>query len=223
MITAYIRTLIVFLLLIVSMRIMGKRQLGELEPVELVVALLAANLASQPLEDNSQPLLNGIFPVIILLCCQILLSGLSLKSLRLKALLDGKPSVLIEDGKIAQAEMQNNRISPEELLSELRKLGVWDIGQVRRAILEPSGNLSVRLYDRFSPATGEQLGLQVPEPGIPLVVISQGRTITDNLRRLGKNEVWLRKTLAKNGCSSPSQVYLMTLDTAGVIFLEEKK
>ena len=223
MITAYIRTLIVFLLLIVSMRIMGKRQLGELEPVELVVALLAANLASQPLEDNSQPLLNGIFPVIILLCCQILLSGLSLKSLRLKALLDGKPSVLIEDGKIAQAEMQNNRISPEELLSELRKLGVWDIGQVRRAILEPSGNLSVRLYDRFSPATGEQLGLQVPEPGIPLVVISQGRTITDNLRRLGKNEVWLRKTLAKNGCNSPSQVYLMTLDTAGVIFLEEKK
>jgi uncharacterized membrane protein YcaP (DUF421 family) len=129
-----------------SMRLMGKRQLGELELPELVVAVLIADLASHPLQDIGIPLINGLLPIIILFCCETLLSGVAMKHVKLRNLLFGKPCFLIEKGKINQAEMRKNRFTLDELTEELRSGGITDISLVEYAVLETNGQLNSLLF-----------------------------------------------------------------------------
>ncbi|MGM9521273.1 MAG: DUF421 domain-containing protein [Oscillospiraceae bacterium] len=219
---SFVRTIIIFVLLIVSLRIMGKRQLGELEPIELVVAVLISNLAAQPLQDVGIPLVYGIIPVLTLLACQLIMSGLSVKYTRVRRLICGKPSILIDNGKIVQSEMRKNRISLDELYVELRSMQVTDIESVKHAILETDGTLSVLLYQDQSPVTPAQIGIKVEECGSPVSIISDGRTMKENLTLVGKNEKWLSSELRKRGVKSPSSVYLMTIDGAGNIYFVKK-
>ena len=174
-----IRTIILFLCIVSAMRIMGKRQLGELELSELVVAVLISNIAA--------------------------------------------PSTLINQGRIVQAEMKKNRFSLDELSEALRRKGITDLKTVRQAVLETDGTLNVLQYASNSPVTPAQLMLKIEERGLPVTLISDGNVETANLRFLGKDVSWLESLLRQSGLSEPKQVYLLTIDSLGGIYLQEKE
>jgi len=201
------------------MRIMGKRQLGELEISELVVAVMAADVASMPLQDIGIPMINGLIPVALLFCFEILVTGASTKNIRFRTLVYGKPSILVENGKINQAEMRKNRFTIDELYEELRQQGVTDVATVERAVLETGGILNVVLFPSQQPPTCQQLGIQTPEASYPTVIISEGRVLTQNLKMAGLNEKWLQKTLREKGFHSSKDVYLLSVDPLGKLYL----
>ena len=219
----FLRTVILFAVLIVSLRLMGKRQLGELELSEFVVSVMIADLAANPLQDIGVPLLNGLIPVVTLLCCELLISYLVLKSLRFRQLLCGRPSMLIANGQVDQREMRKNRFTLDELAEELRKQSITDISKIQYAILETDGKLNTILYPAEQPATAAQLGIAVDDPGYPTILINDGRILSNNLRRMGRDEKWLRKELRARGAADAAEVYLLTLNQAGQIYYAEKE
>ena len=218
-----VRTIIVFLSIYAAMRLMGKRQLGELEPSELVVAVLITDMAAHPLQDIGIPLLNGLLPIAILLSCELLISWLSLKSRAFRAFCFGRPSILMRDGKIILKELRRNRFSIDELCEELRGKGVTDLRTVRCAVLETDGTLNVLLKSESQAVTPAQMGLRVSDGGLPLTLINDGTVERDNLKKLGISEEWLCRELRSRGCTSPSQVSYMNIDELGRVFLQEKE
>ena len=217
-----VRTLIVFLCIYAAMRLMGKRQLGELEPSELVVAVLITDMAAHPLQDIGIPLLNGLLPIAILLCCELLISWLSLKSSGFRALCFGRPSILMRDGRILLKELRRNRFSLDELCEELRGKGVTDLSTVRCAILETDGTLNVLLKAECHAVTPAQMGISAPDGGLPVTVINDGKVEWKNLRKLCKDEDWLLRQLRGRGFPFPPEISYMNLDELGNIFLQEK-
>jgi len=218
MITAFARTVILYFLIMIGLRLMGKRQIGELEPGELVLTMMISDLAAVPMQDFGIPLLAGVIPILTLLALSMLLSQLSLASLRFRALACGTPSVLIRNGEVQQEAMRKNRFTLDELLEELRGQGVSDIGDVKYAVLENSGHLSVLPWSRCQPPTAEQMNLRVKEDvTLPKVLVNDGRLLRGNLTALGLDETWLHKTLRANGLSSHREVFLLTLDEKGQI------
>ena len=213
-----IRTVVIYTAIIAAYRFMGKRELGELEPSELVVAVLISDMASQPMQDVGTPLLYGLLPALTLLSLEVIMSGAALKSPRFSALVFGKPSIIIEKGKINQAEMRRNRLTPDELGITLRKKSITDISTVKYAILETDGSLSILQYHSQSPATPEDLSLNVPEAGYPVLIVNDGHTMSDNLHKLGLDESWLKKQVHRRGISDVSDVYYMSVDETGAIY-----
>lgn len=213
-----IRTLIVYFALLLFMRLMGKRQLSELELPELAVAVLIADLGAHPLQDIGIPLMNGLLPMIILFCCEVLISGAAMKSPRLRTALFGKPSFLIRDGKIVQREMRRARFTPDELAEELRSKDICDMSQVQYAILETDGEVNAILYPQYRTVTASDLGLSPENSGYPLIVVNDGHVLTDNLRYLGRDENWLRRELKRFGLKSADDVYLLIADRSGTTF-----
>lgn len=209
--------------IIVSLRIMGKRQMGELEPSELVVAVLISDLAAHPLQEIGIPLLYGIIPVLTLLCLEVILSGAMLKNLRFYSFLSGKPSVIIENGRIAQNEMKKNRFTLDELVAELRKKNVLDISTVSHAILETDGSLSVLVNAGDAPATPNQLGVNVDNTDHPVIVIDDGRILHENLKRMGYNENWLNNQLKLRKITSAKDVYILSVEKSGKIYFTKKE
>ena len=189
MFTALIRTVILYILIIAGVRLMGKRQVGELEPSELVLSLLIADLASVPMQDLGIPLHAGVVPILALLSLTMILSVLTMKSIRFRTLMCGRPSIVVRDGKVDQGEMRRNRLTVDELLEELRGQGYTDLAGVKYGILETNGRLSVLPYAEQRPATARQLGLESRETGLPVVIISDGRILQDNLKRRGLDPV----------------------------------
>lgn len=222
MFTSLTRTVILYILIIAGVRLMGKRQVGELEPSELVLSLLIADLASVPMQDLGIPLHAGVIPILALLSLTMILSVLTMKSVKFRAVLCGRPSVVIRNGQIDQLEMRRNRLTVDELLEELRNQSYTDPSQVKYAILETNGRLSVLPYANLKPATVQQLHLESREAGLPVVVINDGHLLEHNLKRLGYDQKWLEKQLAQRDCSSPELVFLMTVDEAGGIYLARK-
>lgn len=220
---AIIRTLILYIALIVSMRIMGKRQLGQLEPAELVIAVLISDLAAHPLQDIGTPLLYGLIPVITLLCCEVLISAGIIKSLKIRTFVCGKPSIIIDNGKIVQPEMMKNRFTLDELTEDLRKKSIMDIGTVKYAILETDGTLSTLLYPDEAPLTPKQMHVQAEDNGYPVIVINDGRVLDENLNKIGYNDKWLQEQLRSRKISEAKDVYLMTVDSAGGIYYAVKE
>ena len=213
-----VRTLIIYFALLVAMRLLGKRQLGEMELSEFVLAALIADLASHPL-----PLLNGLLPILILFCCEILIAGLTLKKIRLRDLIFGKPSLLIVRGQILQREMWKNRFTVDELMQELRAQSVTDISNIEYGVLETNGKLNVLLFPAQRPATAAQLGLDAGQGGYPSIVVSDGRVLEANLRHLGFDRQWLDARLRERGASSPEGVFLMTATRGGQIYYAAKE
>ncbi len=219
----FIRTIIVYTALLLTMRLLGKRQLGEMELSEFVVAALIADLAAHPLQDIGIPMMNGLIPILTLFCCEVLIAGLSMKHIRLRALLFGKPSILISHGKIDQRELWKNRFTLDELMQEMRSQGAMDISKVEYAILETDGRLNVILYPSEMPATASLLKLPVPDEGYPIILISDGRIMEENLKRSGKNQTWLDSQLKKRKMKSAEEVFLMMVNGAGQIYFAEKE
>ncbi len=219
----FLRTVVIFVVVVLSMRLMGKRQLGELELSELVVSVLIADIAANPLQDIGIPLLNGLIPVVTLLCCEMLVSFFIVRSVRFRALLCGKPSMLIVRGVVDQREMRRNRFTLDELTEELRNQGVTDIASIEYAILETDGRLNTILFPAQQPVTAEQMGIETPQGGYPTILINDGRLLSENLRLLGLDEKWLKKELRQRGAKSASEVYLLTRDAAGGVYYEAKE
>ena len=218
MITAVLRAAVLYLLVIAGLRLMGKRQIGELEPSELVLSLLIADLAAVPMQDFGIPLLMGVTPILTLLCLSSVLSVLTVKSLRFRALVCGRPSVVVSNGKVLVKEMRKNRFTVDELMEELRAAGITDLAAVKYAVLETTGRVSVLPYAAQTAPTARQLGLKPREPGLPVTVVSDGRVLDRNLARLGKDRAWLENTLRAKGASSPRDVFLLTVDELGHLY-----
>lgn len=212
-----IRTLILYAVLLLTLRFLGKRQMGEMELSEFVVAALIADLAANPLQDIGVPLLNALVPMMALFCCEVLISGLAMKSIRLRALLFGRPSLLIREGKIDQKELRKNRLTVDELLQELRCQSVTDVSTVESAYLETNGRLSILLYPACEPPTAGMLGLETEKADCPLILVSDGHILTENLRRCGRGERWLRAEAKKRGLKT-EDIFLLTLDGQGKIY-----
>lgn len=218
MVTAFVRTVILYFVLMLGLRLLGKRQIGELEPTELVLTLLISDLAAVPMQDLGIPLANGIVPIATLLALSLLLSQLCLKSLRLRRLVCGEPSVLICNGILQQAAMAKNRFTLDELFEQLRSQGICDLASVKYAVLETDGELSVLLYADQQPLTPHQLGRAVAdEVSLPTVFINDGRILRENLKREQLSPVWLEEQLRAHGYRSAKEVFLLSRSAAGKI------
>ena len=218
MVTAFFRTLVLYMVLITGLRLTGKRQIGELEPNELVLTMLLSDLAAVPMQDFGIPLINGVLPIVTILCLSVLMSLLSLRSVRFRSLVCGEPTVIIRHGEWQQKAMQRNRLTVDELMEELRCQGVTDLTAVKYAVLETSGQLSVLLYPKDQPLTPQQAGVTVAdELFLPRVIINDGRLLRHNLRAAGYEEKWLLGQLKKAGAREAREVFLLTVDEAGSV------
>lgn len=223
MVIAFLRTIILYVFIIAGIRLMGKRQVGELEPSELVLALLIADLAAVPMQDFGIPLLTGLIPILTLLGLTMALSVLTMKSVKFRAVLCGRPSIIVENGKLRQGEMRKNRFTLDELMEELRMKGVTDLSTVKYAILETNGQLSVLPFAAQQPPTAQDLDLHLPEPGLPVVLINDGRLIRRSLMERGFNDQWLEKQLKSHKVDRVQDVFLMTVDETNQVCLIEKE
>jgi len=212
------RTIILYLLIIAGIRVMGKRQVGELEPSELVLDLIIADLAAVPMQDLNLPILTGVLPILTLLVVSLALSYCTMKSTRFRAIVCGRPSIVVHNGALNQKEMRRNRFTIDELHCELRQQGYTDIAAIKYAILETSGKLSVIPIASEKPATAGQFGTALVEQGLPIMLITDGLLKEENLRRLGYDRVWLNKRLEALGAQRVEDVFLLTVDESGGIY-----
>ena len=222
MFLSYFRTIVLYLVLIAVIRLMGKRQIGQMEPSEFVVTMLVANLASIPMEDGGIPLYSGVVPILTVLGMELILSHLSLKSIRLRKLLCGKPVILIENGNILQQNLRKTRITLDELTGHLREKDVLDLQSVQYAILETNGNLSVFPYPKEKPASARDAGIGVRKQQLPLTVISDGVLLKENLKKAGKDTRWVEKVLLQKGAGI-RDTWLLTVDGSDRIVFYRKE
>lgn len=213
-----LRTVVIYLFLLTIMRLMGKRQLGELEVSELVSTLLLSDIAALPITDPNIPLIHAIIPIIIITTFEITLSVVLTKLPALKNLISTRPSTLIRNGTIDKKEMLKNRISIDELFSELRQKDISDISEVGYAIMEQNGKLTVIKKRLNTPPTLNDLGLTADESGISHIIISDGRIDKYGLKQVKKSKEWLEGYL-KAKKLSPSDIYVMTLDDLGKAYI----
>lgn len=218
------RTVFIYLVLSIVLRCMGKRQVGELELSDLVVTLLLSEVAALPISDHNMPLINGLFPVLLILALEILSTYLKNKLPVLKKMMEGKPSILICRGMLDQKELEKMRLSVEELLGECRLQGYSDLRDIYYAILEQDGQLSIIPRSSKQPLCAGDVQIKLPERGIAHPVILDGRINDNHLAMIGKDRTWLEKTCKQRGVPW-TDVFLMTVDDTGEITLipREKK
>ena len=222
MLIAIIRSVILYLMLIALIRLLGKRQLGDMEPSEFVVTLLIADLASIPMQDLGSPLLSGVVPIITVFLLEYVLSLLSYHSITFRTILCGRPVILMENGKIIQKNLRLSRITPDELTEHLREKDVIDLSTVQYAILETDGQISVLLQSNDQPLTPRDLAISVEESSIPYTLISGGKLLKHNLMLSGYNKSWIDRILKKNKCDI-ADIFLLTVDKSGQIYLSIKE
>lgn len=217
-----VRTIILYLLVVVIIRLMGKHQIGQLQPFELVITIMISELAAIPMQDTDIPLLHGIIPILTLLLIQVILSLLSLKSEAARRIICGSPSILIDKGAINQNELTRLRYNITDLLEQLRLKGMPNIADVEYAILETSGKLSIIPKSQKRPVNTEDLRLNAAYEGLPITLIVDGVLKEKNLSRLNLSQEWLRDELKKFGLQTWEQVFLASIDSSGFLYLQPK-
>ena len=218
------RTLILYLAIITAVRMMGKRQVGEMQPTELVITILVSAVASVPMQDLDIPLAHGLIPVFTLIAAEVLVSALTLKWTFLRHLLSGRPVPVIQNGIICQSSLRELRLSVEDLLEDLRLNGVFDLRQVAFAQIETNGQLSVLLKGQGSPAASDQMGVSRSETGPFYVLIADGKTDANGMKAAGFTQKTLDRLLQKQGVQQKAQVFLLCTDPAGnLIYLPKEE
>ncbi len=217
-----LRTLILYFAVIAAVRLMGKRQIGELDPSELVVTILVSDLAAVPMQDLGIPMVSGLIPITTLIVLEILLSFLALKSRFFRRLLNGQPAIIIRSGKLDIKKLRQMRLTTDEVIETLRKQNVSSVADVKYGVIEPDGSLSVVLKQPQQQVTAEMLGLTPKDAGLPLVVVSDGKLVNRSLQLLHLDPRDIENRL-KNQSVALSDVFLMTLDDCGNIFLQRKE
>ena len=223
MISSFLRTVFLYLLLVTVIRFLGKRQLGEMEPTEFVVTMMAANLSTAPIEDPGSPLIYGLVAILTIFGAELALSTLTMGSVTARRLLCGKPVILIENGKLLQENLRKTRVTMEELRGQLREKDVLDLTPVQYAILETNGGLSVFPFSKDRPATAQESGLCPKQNFLPLTILEEGRLLHENLQKAGKDTHWLKKVLQDRGATQ-EQTLLLTVDVADhIVFLRKEE
>ncbi len=216
MLILFLRTLIIYFTLVLTLRFMGKRQIGELQVSELIVTLLLSEIAVQPLTDRNKPLLYAIIPIFELIAIEIIVSFLLIKVNFLKKLFYGSPTILIKRGKLQQAEMKNNRIEVDELMCELRQKGYSSLDEVYYAVLEDNGKISVFSRKAKSPPAADDCNITVSEVGIDHILVIDGHIMAERLSELGWDEDRLRREIKR--CGVPlDEIFILTSDDSGKI------
>lgn len=219
---SFIRTLLLYAVVILAVRLMGKRQISELQTSELVVTLLISDIASIPMQDSGQPLVSGLIPIAALVMFEIVISALMVKSTKFRKLICGKPIIVINDGVVQQNEMKRLRMTTEDLCEQLRQKDVFSIQDVAYAIVETNGKMSViKKPDKEQPTAG-MLAVALPDTGIETVVISDGVISQFSLQLCGKTTEWLSGVL-KGQNLDVRDIFLMTANTKGDFFIVKKE
>ena len=223
MILSYFRTLVLYLALVAVIRVMGKRQVGEMAPSEFVVTMLVANLAAIPMQDGAIPLYSGLTPILTVLGAELVLSWLTLGSSRLRRLLSGKPLILIENGRLLQGNLRAARMTLDELTAHLRLKDVLDLKTVQYAILETNGSLSVFLYPKDAPASARDAGIQASEQRLPISVVSDGKLCREDLARAKKDRTWLDRVLAERQAGLEETMLLSVDSSDKIVFIRKEE
>ena len=221
MLTIFIRTVIIYFILTVIMRMMGKRQLGELDVGELVITIILSEIATNPISNPERPMLEAIVPIITLASLEILMSALILKVPFFKSILSSKPAVLVSRGIIDFKAMKKVRISLEELVSQVRQNGIYDLNEVDYAILEENGKMSVIPKNANRQPDKSDLKVYCPDTGIMHLVISDGTVSSHGLDTIKKDRAWLDRKLSRLGIAI-NDIFCMTVDDSGRIFIQKK-
>jgi len=218
-----VRTLILYALVIIALRVMGKREIAKLQPFELVVLLMISDLAIIPSENMGIPLLSGIIPILVLLLANLTLAWIALKSEKARDIICGTPSILIRQGKIVEGELKRNCYNLTDLLEELRIKNVPNIADVEYAVLENNGNLSVFPKVQKRPTIPEDFQITPPYEGLPLPIIMDGKLNSKNLQQSEKDLKWLRRELKKQTIDKVEDVLIASLDSSGTLFTQAKQ
>lgn len=223
MFVVMLRTLILFALVILVMRMMGKRQIGQLQPYELAVLIMVSALAAIPMEDIAIPLTNSIIPIILLFVFQVGLSFAAQKSERVRAVISGRPTILIQNGKISEQAMRDLHININDLLEQLRIAGYPNIADVEFAVFETNGAISVIPKSQCRPVMTRDLGLNTGYEGLCHPLVIDGNINYENLAKVRLDELWLTTELKKHGITDIKLVLLASLDTAGNLYFQTKQ
>lgn len=217
-----IRTIILYALVVFVIRLMGKRQIGELQPYELVITIMISDLASLPMQDTRLPLLLGVIPIITLLIVKTALAILQQKSVLIRKIIDGTPCILIKDGKINLKTLKSQKITIDDIMEELRTKGYLNINDIQYAILENNGEMSVIPKNKNQPVTKEDMKIQGSEEQLPVILFLNGKTIKSSLEKLNKDEKWFETLLKQANSPSKEELYIAMLDSKGKLFYQCK-
>ena len=217
-----LRTLLLYIAVIAAIRLMGKRQIGDLDPSELVVTILVSDLAAVPMQDLGIPMVSGLVAIATLIVLEILLSFLALKSRPFRRLLNGQPAIIIRGGKLDIQKLRQMRLTTDEVIETLRKQNVASVADVKYGVIEPDGTLTVIPRQAKQPVTADMLGLSPRDAGLPLVVVSDGKLVNRSLQLLHLDPRDIENRL-NNQSIALSDVFLMTLDDCGNTFLQRKE
>lgn len=221
MLTTFLRSIFLYIIILIVMRLMGKREIGQLQPFELVISIMIADLASIPMTESGIPIQNGIIPILGLLVMHLLISALNMKSIRAREIICGKPRILIYRGKIDEKALVKERFTINELEERLRGNNISSLGDVEYAILETSGGLTVIPKPNKRNTVPEDFGIEPEYEGIPYDLVIDGVIMEDNLKAIGKNYTWLKNEVSKFGIN-PKQALIVTIDGKGQIFCQTK-
>ena len=220
MLVTFIRSIFLYIVVLVVMRLMGKREIGQLQPFELAISIMIADLASTPMADAGIPLSNGIIPILALLVMHLIISVVNIKSIKARQVLCGKPAILINKGRIDEKVLRKERFTVNELEERLRGSNVVNIGDVEYAILETSGQVTVIQKPNKRNTTPEDFGIEPKNEGITYDLVLDGKIMYENLKILKKDYEWLKKQVNKFGIN-PEQALLVTIDGQGKVFCQE--
>ena len=215
------RTVLVYFLVLVVIRMMGKREIGQLSPFDFVVAIIIAELAAIPMEATDVPLWHSVLPLVILGLLEVIMSYVTLFSQSFRGLVCGHPQVIVKNGKVLRGEMRSARYNLDDLMAQLREKGIVGVEDVEFAVLETSGKLSVILKSQRRPVTPADLGLPTSYEGLPAILVMDGNVMNKNLQEVRLDEKWLRDRLKEHNLV-PGKVLLATLGTDGRLFINEK-
>ncbi|MDK0795476.1 DUF421 domain-containing protein [Clostridium perfringens] len=218
----FIRTAILYFIVIISIRLMGKRQIGELQPYELVITLMLSDLASLPMQDTRLPLLLGIVPIITLLFVKILISEIQQHSRLFEKILDGTPSIIISDGEINLEMMKKQRLTMNDILEELRSAGYLDISDIQYAIIETNGTISIIPKSACDTVKRKDLKIKESESKIPIVLFEDGHLNKKALQGMNKDEKWLDEKLKSLNYPPRDKLFLVMIDSNGKLFIQRK-
>lgn len=221
MILIFARTIIIYVLVLCVMRFMGKREIGQMQPFELVISIMIADLASTPMTEIGIPILYGIIPIFGMLFMHIIISVINIKSIRMREIICGKPRILINKGEIDERALIKENFTINELQERLRVNDVNNISDVEYAILETSGQISVILKSEKSPVTCEDLNLPVDKTKISYDLVLDGRIMNDNLKKIDKDQKWLEKEISKFNMI-PTEALIFVLNGDGTYYCQRK-
>lgn len=222
MLIVFVRVFVLYAVLLVSLRILGKRQVSTLQPYELVTIILFADLAAIPMATTGTPLVNGIVGVFALLLVSYTVSFITMKSPGLRAVISGRPTIIVANGHIIETAMDELRYTVDDLMEQLRVLGHPNIGDIEYAVLETNGQLSVVPKSQKRPVHPADLGVPTQYEGLPTPLVVDGEVDHANLNRIGLSPDWLQQQLGQRGLASPQQVLYASLDTEGRLYCQPK-